>query len=110
MSCSNYENKAYYKIEIGDSLDLYYDVNSCCNICLITKDKLKHLVFIKSKAITEQDEDCEGCTSISAYKFIASTKGIETLRIYTVSGGMNCNASVNESELYDMELIIVEIE
>tara|TARA_B110000211_G_C13774202_1_gene418884 strand:+ start:335 stop:667 length:333 start_codon:yes stop_codon:yes gene_type:complete len=110
MSCSNYENKAYYKIEIGDSLELYYDVNSCCNRCLITKDNAKHLEFINSTAITEQDEDCEGCTSVSAYRFKAFTKGIDTLRIYTVSGGMNCNASINESELYDMELIIVEIE
>jgi hypothetical protein len=96
ISCKNgtekaYTNKSHYSIAIGDTLEIYYTTNSCCQYCQPNQEQLKHLKYIGRKTIIKEPKDCVGCSQTSALLFVAKSKGIDTIKDATIGPLDNCS-------------------
>ena len=78
-SCSNYENKEYYEVKIGDEIEIYASTNSCCFYCFNDDTNLAHTEFKEIKRVDNGPSDCEGCNWTDAYVFEAKSEGSDTI-------------------------------
>lgn len=100
-SCQNgkektFINKPHYTIEIGDTLQIYYSTNSCCQYCQPNASQLKHLRYAGSKIIEAAPKDCSGCSQTSALLFIAKSKGIDTIKDAIIPPLAPCNDTLKD--------------
>lgn len=104
QSCKNtvdYSNTSFYDLKVGDELNLYFTTNSCCFKCVTNLSELKHLSLIDEYFISDDEQkDCEGCNRQKAFKFIANSVGIDTIRINSFTPNEICNDTTSNSEQY----------
>lgn len=75
-----FKNKPNYTLNVGDTLNLYFNENTGCNYCLPNQDKLKHLSYFDTKVVVPPaKKECEGCTITVSKMFIATSPGIDTI-------------------------------
>ena len=79
ISCSNFENKEIYEMNIGDKVEIYASTNSCCFYCFSNQESLEHTEFKEIKRVDNGPSDCEGCNWTDAYVFEAKSTGIDTI-------------------------------
>src|SRR5690554_3894591 len=100
-STVDYSNKSSYDLKIGEELNLYFTTNSCCFECVTNLSELKHLSLIDEYFISDDEQkDCEGCNRQKAFKFIANSVGIDTIRINSFTPNEICNDTTSNSEQY----------
>lgn len=79
ISCARYENKEYYELEIGETVEIYASTNSCCFYCFPNKNNLTHTKFIELKTVDTGPNDCAGCNWTNSYVIKAKSVGIDTI-------------------------------
>jgi hypothetical protein len=90
-----FKNKANYTLNVGDTLNLYFDENTCCNYCLPNQDKLKHLSYFDTKVVVPPaKKECEGCSITVSKMFIATSPGIDTILFASLKPTEKYNKSV----------------
>lgn len=109
ISCNNgtekaYTNKSHYSIAIGDTLEIYYTTNSCCQYCQPNAEKLRHLKYVGSKIILAERKDCIGCSQTSARMFLAKSKGIDSIKDATIGPLDNCSDTIKDLKNYIIEV------
>lgn len=80
----DYSNQETYNVSVGDTVEIYFETNSCCYICVPNQDKYNHLLYIGEKSMTtDKNEDglCLGCNSTYAELFVAKSVGTDTVKI-----------------------------
>lgn len=93
-----FKNKADYTLNVGDTLNLYFNENTCCNYCLPNQDKLKHLSYFDTKVVVPPSiKHCEGCTITVSKMFIATSPGIDTILYASLKPTEKYNKSVPTS-------------
>lgn len=90
-----FKNKPEYTLSVGDTLNLYFNENSCCNYCLPNQDKLKHLIYFDTKVVVPPaKKECEGCSITVSKMFIATSPGIDTILFASLKPTEKYNKSV----------------
>ena len=90
-----FKNKENYTLNDGDTLNLYFNENSCCNYCLPNQDKLKHLIYFDTKVVVPPaKKECEGCSITVSKMFIATSSGIDTILFASLKPTEKYNKSV----------------
>ncbi len=92
-SRNQFNNKEYYEITRGDTLEIYFSNNSCCYYCLANKETLNHISFINIKTIKEVSKNCDGCNSQSAFIFKAISSGTDTIFLKSPTVMLPCDSS-----------------
>ena len=78
LGCSSeHINKEVYDVQVGETIEIYYGANSCCDRCWNDMD-LNHLDFVEVNTI-EFDEDCAGCTNTYSKVYKAVSIGADTI-------------------------------
>lgn len=92
---SGFKNKPSYTLNVGDTLNLYFNENNCCNYCLPNEDKLKHLSYFDKKVVVPPSKkECEGCTITVSKMFIATSPGTDTILYKSLRPMENCSDNV----------------
>jgi len=90
-----FKNKPEYTLNVGDTLNLYFNENTCCNYCLPNQDKLKHLNYFDTKVVVPPaKKECEGCSITVSKMFIATSPGIDTIFFKSLKPMQNCSDNV----------------
>lgn len=90
-----FKNKANYTLNVGDTLNLYFNENTCCNHCLPNQDKLKHLSYFDTKVVVPPTKKyCDGCSITVSKMFIATSPGIDTILFASLKPMENCSENV----------------
>jgi hypothetical protein len=90
-----FKNKANYTLNVGDTLNLYFNENTCFNYCLPNQDKLKHLSYFDKKVVVPPSKkECEGCSITVSKMFIATSPGIDTILFASLKPTEKYNKSV----------------
>lgn len=90
-----FKNKANYTLYVGDTLNLYFNENSCYNYCLPNQDQLKHLSYFDTKVVVPPaKKECEGCSITVSKMFIATSPGIDTILFASLKPMEQYNKSV----------------
>ena len=104
QSCKNtvdYSNTSFYDLKVGDELNLYFTTNSCCFKCVANQSRLKYLSLKNEYFVLDtEQEKCEGCNRTKAFKFVANSAGIDTIRINSFKANDVCNDSTTNAEEY----------
>ena len=100
----SYENQAYYELEVGDLVEIYYSTNSCCYYCFSKQQNLEHLEFIEQKTVDSGPPGCAGCNYTSAYVFMAKSVGVDTIKLDMATGGEECGDRPTPLESYVVEI------
>ena len=95
-----FENKKVYNVQVGDTIEIYYSTNSCCKYCLGNETKLLKLEYIGRKIVVPEKKGCEGCNHTAALRFVAVTKGTETIRGGIIHPLENCSDSIPDLEKF----------
>jgi hypothetical protein len=98
-----FSNKDFYNLKQGDTLELYYSINSCCYSCIENKDKLSHVDLLGSKVVTTSPTTCDGCNHVEAFIFKAVTKGVDTIYLIRPMATQPCDSS-NQVEMYIVDV------
>jgi hypothetical protein len=80
----NYTNQETYNVSVGDTVQIYFETNSCCYICVANQDKYAHLLYIGEKMVKNDNDKeglCAGCNSTLAQLFVAKSAGTDTVQI-----------------------------
>jgi hypothetical protein len=99
-------NQNKYRIQIGDTVKIYYSTNSCCQNCFPRLDELKFIKYIGRKIEIKPDNQCDGCNSLSSINFIGTAKGIEKVYYKQISPMVKCD-SIKELQNFEMYTIVV---
>ena len=91
-------------MQVGDTVEIYYTTNSCCQYCQPNADKLKHLKYLGSKTIVEAKKECAGCSQISELMFVATSEGTDTIKDATIGPLDNCNDTIKGLTEYIIEI------
>lgn len=86
-ACSR-ENKAFYSIHVGETMDLYLGTNSCCLHCWIDSAQVSHVRWISEEVI--ETSPLDGGSGRMIWTFQGMTPGIDTLRIAWIPAGNGC--------------------
>lgn len=90
-----FKNKPNYTLNVGDTLNLYFNENTCCNHCLPNQDQLKHLSYFDTKVVVPPaKKECEGCSITVSKMFIATSPGIDTILFASLKPMEKYNKSV----------------
>ncbi len=93
-----FKNKADYTLNVGDTLNLYFNENTCCNYCLPNQNQLKHLSYFDTKVVVPPaKKECEGCSITVSKMFIATSPGIDTILFASLKPTEKYNKSVPTS-------------
>jgi len=77
---SGFKNKPLYNLNVGDTLNLFFNENTFSNYCLPNQNQLKHLSYFDKKVVVPPaKKECEGCTITVSKMFIATSPGIDTI-------------------------------
>lgn len=106
LKASDYKNKHRYSAIIGDTIEIYYSINSCCQYCQPNAATLKHLEYLGQKIVIPEPKDCEGCNHTTALMFVAKSKGIDTIYSGTIPPLANCNDSTKNLDKFIVEVRI----
>jgi hypothetical protein len=106
QGCKNkvYNNKPIYEIGVNETVEIYYSTNSCCRYCILNEKELKHIKLMDDKLIVAEKEGCEGCSHTSAFVFLGTSKGIDTLELKNSAVSLNCDSNNVEPEKYIIEI------
>ncbi len=80
----DYANQETYNVSVGDTVQIYFENNSCCYICVPNQDKYSHLLYVGEKMVKADNNDdglCVGCSSTFAQLFVAKSVGTDTVKI-----------------------------
>lgn len=92
---SGFKNKPSYTLNVGDTLNLYFNENTSSNYCLPNQNQLKHLNYLDKKVVVPPSKkECEGCTINVSKMFIATSPGTDTILYKSLKPMENCNANV----------------
>lgn len=90
-----FKNKANYTLNVGDTLNLYFNENTCSNYCLPNQDQLRHLSYFDTKVVVPPaKKECEGCTITVSKMFVATSPGIDTILFASLKPMQNCSDNV----------------
>ena len=92
---SGFKNKPLYNLNVGDTLNLFFNENTFSNYCLPNQNQLKHLSYFDKKvAVPPAKKECEGCTITVSKMFIATSPGIDTILYKSLKPMQNCSDNV----------------
>ena len=92
---SGFKNKPLYNLNVGDTLNLFFNENTFSNYCLPNQNQLKHLSYFDKKvAVPPAKKECEGCTITVSKMFIATSPGIDTIFFKSLKPMQNCSDNV----------------
>ncbi len=106
LACGCRENKPFYLIHVGETMDLYLGTNSCCKHCWLDNAQVEHVRFIGEEVI--ETSDLAGGSGRTAWTFQGLSPGTDTLRIAWVTAGIPCDAQDgvrNQMNTYIVEVI-----
>lgn len=90
IDTDRFENQPLYTIKVGESVDFYVGVNSCCPYCFLNEKTLTAVKLTEEKEVRPSPKDCEGCWSWTAYVFKGVKPGRDTIQIFNVEPGDGC--------------------
>ena len=108
LSCDNqevYENKEFYEIQIGESVEIYYATNSCCYFCCANRSDLTHVSFLEEKTVDSGPSDCDGCAFTGAFVFVGQTEGIDTVKLISRTANQDCDSITEPTENFIIKVI-----
>jgi hypothetical protein len=76
-----YLNQETYDLKVGETVDIYFSLNSCCGMCVGNSDDLQSIEWIDEITVDRAPEDCDGCNTTYAYVFRAIAPGTDTLEL-----------------------------
>lgn len=91
-----YSNKSRYTLHVGDTLEIYNTINTCCLHCTPNRDRLKHLEYLKSKTVIPNKPGCDGCNVTSAMVFVAKSEGSDTILQANIHPTQECIDTLGE--------------
>ena len=92
---SGFKNKPLYNLNVGDTLNLFFNENTFSNYFLPNQNQLKHLSYFDKKvAVPPAKKECEGCTITVSKMFIATSPGIDTILYKSLKPMQNCSDNV----------------
>ena len=92
---SGFKNKPLYNLNVGDTLNLFFNENTFSNYCLPNQNQLKHLSYFDKKVVVPPaKKECEGCTITVSKMFIATSPGIDTILYKSLKPMQNCSDNV----------------
>jgi predicted secreted protein len=93
-------NKEMYKVKIGESFKIYYNVSSCCYYCWINEKEIKSVKLLERILVEEGPEDCIGCASKYAFIFKALESGTDTLKLSFLTATDTCDGKSADYDQY----------
>lgn len=96
----DYKNNEVYKVEVNDTIRIYYTTNSCCTYCSPNKDDLNHLEYLGEEIIIPYPDDCDGCSRTKALLFRAESTGSDTIFGCVHAQSMDCSDTLNNMESF----------
>ena len=99
LSDCEYKNKPVYDLAVGESFEIYYNNNSCCNYCN-NANELKTCSLVDEEVVVQAPRDVAGGTSTYSLIFMSKTPGTDTIKLTQVSGGDTCNGLMSTTEKY----------
>ncbi len=92
---SGFKNKPLYNLNVGDTLNLFFNENTFSNYCLPNQNQLKHLSYFDKKVVVPPSKkECEECTITVSKMFIATSPGIDTILYKSLKPMQNCSDNV----------------
>jgi ribosomal protein S16 len=92
---SGFKNKPLYNLNVGDTLNLFFNENTFSNYCLPNQNQLKHLRYFDKKVVVPPSKkECEGCSITVSKMFIATSTGIDTILYKSLKPMQNCSDNV----------------
>lgn len=76
-----YLNQETYQLKVGETVEIYYSLNSCCGMCVGNSHDLQSTKHIDEITVDRAPEDCDGCSTTYAYVFKAIASGTDTLEL-----------------------------
>lgn len=96
----DYTNTNEYNIKIGETVEIYYSTNSCCQYCIPDYQQLNHLEYIGEKTVLPMPKGCAGCNETNALMFKANSLGRDTIYGQIVAASRACPDSTKEMSKY----------
>ena len=103
-ACNDYKNKDSYVIEVGETIEIYYSTNSCCQYCVANNQELVHINLLEDKTIDPGPKDCQGCNYMAAFIFEGVSVGTDTVELKVVPASKDCYNNDVEPEIYIVEV------
>ena len=102
----DYSNQSVYNVSVGDTVQIYFENNSCCYICVPNQGDYKHLLYVGEKTVkTPGDELCMGCSSTFAELFIAKSVGTDTVKIGIYEPVNPCEEGRGKLDLFVVNVV-----
>jgi len=99
LSDCEYKNKPVYDLAVGESFEIYYNNNSCCNYCN-NANELKTCSLVDEEVVVYGSKYLKGGTSTYSLTFTAKTLGTDTIKLLQVGGDDSCTSLMNNAEKY----------
>jgi hypothetical protein len=100
----DFANKSEYKVNVGETVEIYYSTNSCCMYCQPNRYELNHVEYIGEKTVVPMKKNCDGCDATYALMYKAISPGIDTIYGQIVAASRACPDSTREMYKYIMKV------
>ena len=77
-------------MSVGETFEIYYSGNSYSQYCLVNKKSLKKVQELGRKIVKSARKNCDGCSHVGAFVFMAKEVGIDTILLNKISPTQNC--------------------
>ncbi len=108
LSCNPPENKDSYELALNEEFDLYSNENTCCQTCFINESTLNNVKMIGISLVKDAPNDCDGCTSVLAWKFKALAIGTDTIKIGYIGARGTCDSVLTNAFRIEKYIVIVK--
>jgi hypothetical protein len=101
LSCKKeYVNQPEYTLKKGETLDIYFSTNSCCEYCVLNRGELEAVTYENEITVEPYPDDCAGCSFTGAFVFKAIAPGTDTILLNVREASADCFELDGEPEMY----------
>jgi len=90
---TDFENKPFQQVFVGDTVPIYYTTNACCQTCFDKNKATNAIQLVDRKVVVLSDPDCSGCSNLEALYFVAQHEGKDTLVVGSAAASRSCQDS-----------------
>lgn len=101
LACKKeYVNQPEYTLQKGESVEIYFSTNSCCQYCVLNTEELDAIAYEKEITVEPYPDDCAGCNFTGAFVFKAVQPGTDTIYLNVREMSKDCYDLDGEPETY----------
>lgn len=101
LACDKeYINQPEYHLNLGETVEIYFSTNSCCEYCIINMEELNSVSFEQEITVEPYPDDCAGCSFTGAFVFKAVHPGTDTILLNVREMSASCYELDEEPEMY----------